>query len=118
MEKYPSLSRGYREEVSPDQINPFAKEEIEGGADIIIGSAEYMSLPLEEIAGDYPDKYFVSILASDTSTGKNFLRYFPAQYQALYLEGLVAGAITDTNNIGIVSAFPCIQVLRREPHSV
>jgi len=31
----------------------------------------------------------------------------------LYLEGLIAGALTQTNNIGIVSAFPNIQVIRR-----
>ncbi len=39
---------------------------------------------------------------------------FPRQYQALYLEGLIAGALTETGNIGIVSAFPSVQVIRRQ----
>lgn len=32
----------------------------------------------------------------------------------LYLEGLIAGALTKTGNIGIVSSFPCVQVARRQ----
>ena len=48
------------------------------------------------------------------TTKRNFIRYFPKQYQALYLEGLIAGALTETGSIGIVSAFPCVQVIRRQ----
>ena len=47
------------------------------------------------------------------TTKTNFIRLFPRQYQALYLEGLIAGALTETGNIGIVSAFPTVQVIRR-----
>jgi basic membrane lipoprotein Med (substrate-binding protein (PBP1-ABC) superfamily) len=53
------------------------------------------------------------VVASDIATKRNFIRFFPRQYQALYLEGLIAGALTKTGNVGIVSAFPNIQVLRR-----
>ena len=73
-----------------------------------------MGLPLKEIAEKYPDVYFGSIIASDLSTERNFIRLFPRQYQALYLEGLIAGALTETGNIGIVSAFPSVQVIRRQ----
>jgi basic membrane lipoprotein Med (substrate-binding protein (PBP1-ABC) superfamily) len=69
---------------------------------------------LKEIADKYPDVYFVSIIASDLSTKQNFIRLFPRQYQALYLEGLIAGALTETGNIGVVSAFPSVQVIRRQ----
>jgi basic membrane lipoprotein Med (substrate-binding protein (PBP1-ABC) superfamily) len=54
------------------------------------------------------------VIASDLTTKRNFIRYFPKQYQALYLEGLIAGALTETGNIGIVSAFPSVQVIRRQ----
>ncbi len=115
VEKYPSLEYVYREEVGPDLTNPFAEELIAtDGADIVMGNAEFMGLPLKDIADDYPDVYFASIIASDLTTKKNFIRYFPRQYQALYLEGLIAGALTETGNIGIVSAFPCVQVCRRQ----
>jgi basic membrane protein A len=73
-----------------------------------------MGLPLKDIADKYPDVYFVSIIASDLTTKQNFIRLFPRQYQALYLEGLIAGALTQTGNIGIVSAFPSVQVIRRQ----
>ncbi len=113
-EKYPNVEYIYREEVGPDAAVPYAEELIAGGADIVVGNAEFMGLPLKDIADKYPDVYFVSIIASDLTTKRNFIRLFPRQYQALYLEGLIAGALTKTGNIGIVSAFPCVQVIRRQ----
>ena len=112
-EKYPNVTYVYRENVSPDQSVPFAEELIAQGANIVVGNAEFMGMPLIEIADKYPDAYFGSIIASDLSTKRNFIRLFPRQYQALYLEGLIAGALTQTGNIGIVSAFPNVQVIRR-----
>jgi basic membrane lipoprotein Med (substrate-binding protein (PBP1-ABC) superfamily) len=70
-------------------------------------------MPLKDIADKYPDVYFGAVIASDLTTKPNFIRFFPRQYQALYLEGLIAGALTETGNIGITSAFPNVQVLRR-----
>lgn len=113
-EKYPNVDYIYREEVGPDVAVPYAEEMIAEGADIVIGNAEFMGLPLQDIADDYPDVYFGSIIASDLTTKRNFIRLFPRQYQALYLEGLIAGALTETGNIGIVSAFPSVQVIRRQ----
>ena len=113
MEKYPNLKYVYRENVTPDQTVPFAEEMIAQGANIVVGNAEFIGMPLKDIADKYPDDYFMSVIASDVSAKRNFIRYFPRQYQALYLEGLIAGALTKTGNIGIVSAFPNVQVIRR-----
>jgi len=113
-EKYPNVTYVYREEVGPDLAVPYAQELIAEGATIVIGNAEFMGLPLKDIAAEYPDVYFGSIIASDLTTERNFIRLFPRQYQALYLEGLIAGALTETGNIGIVSAFPSVQVIRRQ----
>ena len=113
-EKYPNVEYVYREEVGPDAAVPFAEELIAGGADIVIGNAEFMGLPLKEIAQKYPDVYFGAVIASDLATEPNFIRFFPRQYEALYLEGLIAGALTETGSIGVVSAFPCVQVGRRQ----
>ena len=112
-EKYPNVEYVYRENVTPDQSVPFAEELIAQGANIVVGNAEFMGMPLETITDKYPDVYFGSIIASDLTTKRNFIRLFPRQYQALYLEGLIAGALTQTGNIGIVSAFPNVQVIRR-----
>jgi len=113
-EKYPNVEYVYREEVGPDLTVPYAEELIAAGADIVSGNAEFMGLPLKDIADKYPDVYFASVIASDLTTKRNFIRFFPRQYQALYLEGLIAGALTQSGNIGIVSAFPCVQVIRRQ----
>ena len=113
-EKSDNVDYVYREEVGPDLAVPYAEELIADGADIVVGNAEFMGMPLIEIADKYPDVYFGSIIASDLSTKRNFIRLFPRQYQALYLEGLVAAALTETGNIGIVSAFPSVQVIRRQ----
>jgi basic membrane lipoprotein Med (substrate-binding protein (PBP1-ABC) superfamily) len=113
-EKYPNVEYVYREEVGPDAAVPFAEELIAAGANIVVGNAEFMGLPLQEIAGKYPDVYFGAVIASDLATEPNFIRFFPRQYQALYLEGLIAGALTESGNIGVVSAFPSVQVGRRQ----
>ncbi|MGD8552960.1 MAG: BMP family ABC transporter substrate-binding protein [Anaerolineales bacterium] len=113
-EAYDNVEYVFREEVGPDLTVPYAEEMISDGADIVIGNAEFMGLPLQDIAEKYPDVYFGSIIASDLTTKQNFIRLFPRQYQALYLEGLVAAALTETGNIGIVSAFPSVQVIRRQ----
>jgi basic membrane lipoprotein Med (substrate-binding protein (PBP1-ABC) superfamily) len=113
-EKYPGVEYVFREEVGPDLTVPYAEELIADGASIVVGNAEFMGLPLQDIADEYPNVYFGSIIASDLTTKRNFIRLFPRQYQALYLEGLVAGALTQTGNIGVVSAFPSVQVIRRQ----
>jgi basic membrane protein A len=112
--KYPNLKYVYREEVGPDAAVPYAEEMIADGANIVVGNAEFMALPLKDIADKYPDVYFVGIVASDLTAGRNWIRIFPRQYQAMYLEGLIAGALTQTGSIGIVSAFPSVQVIRRQ----
>jgi len=113
-EKYDNVDYVYREEVGPDLTVPYAEELISDGASIVVGNAEFMGMPLKDIADKYPDVYFGSIIASDLTTKQNFIRLFPRQYQALYLEGLIAGALTQTGNIGVVSAFPSVQVIRRQ----
>ena len=113
-EKYPNVTYIYREEVGPDSTVPFGEELIAEGANIVIGNAEFMGMPLKDIADKYPDVTFGSVIASDLTSKSNFVRFFPRQYQALYLEGLVAASLTKTGNIGVVSAFPSVQVIRRQ----
>jgi basic membrane protein A and related proteins len=111
--KYSNVKYVFREDVGPDSTIPLAEELIRQGANIVVCNAEFMGLPLKDIADKYPNVYFASVVASDITTKRNFIRFFPRQYQALYLEGLIAAALTRTGNIGIVSAFPNLQVLRR-----
>ena len=83
-------------------------------ADLVVGSWEAVVIPgLKGVADEYPDTYFLGNIGSDVSTKKNFLRFFPRQYQAMYLEGLVAGALTETNRIGVSVGPICVQNYRR-----
>lgn len=113
--KYPWLSYIYQENVGPDSTIAVAKDFIENKhANIVVSNAEFMALPIEAIYKQYPDVYFMGNIASDVETrGQNWIRYFGRQYQSQYLAGIVAGAITETNAIGLVCSFPAVQVVRK-----
>ncbi len=113
--KYPWLTYIYQEGVGPDSTISVAEDFIKNKkADIVVSNAEFMALPIEEIYEQYPDVYFMGNIASDIEKkGKNWIRYFGRQYQSQYLAGMVAGAITETNSIGLVCAFPAVQVVRK-----
>lgn len=83
-------------------------------ADIVEGSWEAAAVPgLKGIADEYPDLYFLGVIGSDVTTERNFLRHFPRQYQVMYLEGLVAGALTETDKIGATVGPVNVQNYRR-----
>jgi basic membrane protein A len=58
----------------------------------------------------YPDKHFMH--CSGFKQSKNVGTYFADLYQIYYLNGLMAGALTRTNKIGYVGAFPIPEVVR------
>jgi len=114
MNLYPYLGYVYEEEVGPEESIPVAKDMIiNKGANIVIGNASFIGEPLLDIVDDYPDVYFGTVIESTAERARNFIRFFPRQYQGFYMAGLVAGAVTKTNKIGMVSAFPVVQVHRR-----
>lgn len=83
-------------------------------ANIVFGSWEPAAIPaFHTVAPEHPDVYFLGIVGSDISSERNFLRVFIRQYQGMYLEGLIAGAITQTNKIGIAVGPACVQNWRR-----
>lgn len=58
----------------------------------------------------YPDKLFMH--CSGFKQTPNVGTYFGDLYQTYYLNGLMAGALTKTNKIGYVGAFPIPEVVR------
>ncbi len=58
----------------------------------------------------YPDKLFMH--CSGFKNAKNVGTYFAELYQMYYLNGLMAGALTKSNKIGYVGAFPIPEVVR------
>jgi simple sugar transport system substrate-binding protein len=58
----------------------------------------------------YPDKTFMH--CSGFKNSKNVGTYFGDLYQMYYLNGIMAGALTKTNKIGYVAAFPIPELIR------
>jgi basic membrane protein A and related proteins len=58
----------------------------------------------------YPDKLFMH--CSGFKNSKNVGTYFAELYQMYYLNGLMAGALTKSNKVGYVGAFPTPEVVR------
>lgn len=58
----------------------------------------------------YPDKHFMH--CSGFKQSKNVGTYFADLYQIYYLNGLMAGALTKSDKIGYVGAFPIPEVVR------
>lgn len=58
----------------------------------------------------YPNKIFMH--CSGFKQTKNVGTYFSDLYQMYYLNGLMAGALTKTNKIGYVAAFPISELVR------
>jgi basic membrane protein A len=58
----------------------------------------------------YPNKHFMH--CSGFKQSKNVGTYFGDLYQTYYLNGLMAGAMTKSNKIGYVAAFPIPELIR------
>ncbi|MBT3271633.1 MAG: BMP family ABC transporter substrate-binding protein [Spirochaetales bacterium] len=61
-------------------------------------------------AEKYPDVTFMH--CSGFKTSDNLGTYFGDLYQAYYLNGIIAGALTKTNMLGYVAAFPIPELVR------
>ena len=75
---------------------------VDEGVDLILGVGAKLAPAIEEGAGLYPDQKFVIVdeeLPSDIKNVKSIL--FNSQ-EAAYLVGLIAGKMTETNNVGFI----------------
>ena len=93
------------------EFRTVAEAYIEQGYNIIFGTTFGYIDAMAEMAEEYPDVIFLhcsGYLNNDT----NFANYFGKMYQPRYLSGLAAGAMTDSNKIGYVAAFPIPEVIR------
>lgn len=106
VDRFDWLEMTYAEEVAPEDIPSVAEDMISGGADIVFQDTEFITVPIEEIYQDYPDTYFGGIIVGEPELGgRNWIRNNVKSHQARYLAGLVMGALTDTDRIGMVVSF-------------
>ena len=82
---------------------------IDQGATIIVGTSYGFMDALEELATEYPDVDFLHF-SGNKMNDTNFGNYFGAMEEPRYLAGMIAGAMTETNKLGYVAAFPYTEV--------
>lgn len=80
------------------------------GNNVIFGTSFGYMDQMDNVAKKYPDTIFVN--ATGFKTGPNLGTYMIMADQARYLEGMVAGAMSESGKIGFVAAFPIPEVLR------
>jgi basic membrane protein A and related proteins len=80
------------------------------GNKVIFGTSFGYMDQMANVAKKFPDTIFVN--ATGFKTGPNLGTYMIMADQARYLEGMVAGAMSESGQIGFVAAFPIPEVLR------
>lgn len=80
------------------------------GYDLIFTTSFGYMDPTLKVAEQFPNITFLH--CSGYKTAANVSNYFGRMYQARYLAGMVAGAMTKTNTLGYVAAFPIPEVIR------
>lgn len=80
------------------------------GFDIIFATSFGYMDPMLKVAKDFPNVTFMH--CSGYKTAPNMGNYFGRIYQARYLTGMVAGAMTKSKKLGYVAAFPIPEVVR------
>nr|MQY76529.1 BMP family ABC transporter substrate-binding protein [Spirochaeta sp.] len=93
----------------PDAARVIRQYAQQGYKMIFATSFGYMD-PMVEVAQEFPDVYFEH--CSGYKTADNMATYFGRIYQPRYLAGIVAGKMTEKNQIGYVAAFPIPEVIR------
>jgi basic membrane protein A and related proteins len=78
--------------------------------DVIFATSFGYMDPMLKVAKQFPKIVFMH--CSGFKQAKNMGNYFGRIYQARYLAGMVAGAMTKSNTLGYVAAFPIPEVIR------
>ncbi|KIT14863.1 BMP family protein [Jannaschia aquimarina] len=103
----------FSENVSNTDYARVMREYAEGGNDLIIGEIFAVEDEAREVAADYPETAFLMGSSFLHDPALPNLAVFDNYIQdASYLTGLIAGAMTESNNIGMVGGFPIPEVNR------
>jgi basic membrane protein A len=92
---------------APAMIDKLVEEE---ECDIVFTTSFDFMEPTVEAADRHPDTTFMHCSGYKTDT--NLGTYFADFYQLYYLNGLMAGALTESDELGYVGAYPIPEVVR------
>ena len=110
-EALPYVELSEREEACGPDAPQIMREYAEAGNKVIFCHSYNFGEYIEEVAPDYPDVIFMWG-AGVEKKAPNAGIYFGRMYEARFLAGIVAGAMTKTDNIGYAAALPTSQVVR------
>ncbi|MCX8506090.1 MAG: BMP family ABC transporter substrate-binding protein [Alphaproteobacteria bacterium] len=82
----------------------------QGNKVIFAADAEY-GAACAKLAAEFPDIYFLQF-GGHQSNGKNFASYNARDYEGSYLDGLLAGTMTKSNNLGFIANAPTPSALQ------
>ena len=109
-EAFPGLDVQVVEEVSPGPGATNAFEDLaEAGVDMVIATGFYQP-DVEPVAAAYPDTIFLTW--AGWTTTDNMGHYDAATEDGRYLDGLIAGSVTESGIIGYPAGFPIEEVNR------
>ncbi len=100
----------YVESVPEGQVEPFIDRLVGRGAKVIFTTSFGFMDGTLAAAKRYPNQIFAH--ASGFKRNPNLATYMADFYQIYYLNGLMAGALTKTNKVAYVGAFPIPEVKR------
>jgi len=110
-EALPYVELSEREEACGPDTPQIMKEYADAGYKVIFCHSYNFGEYIKEVALDYPDVIFMWG-AGVEKKAPNIGIYFARMYEARFLTGIVAGAVTKTNKIGYAAAFPTSEVVR------
>ena len=110
MAALPSIETVIVESVAEADIEPFIDQLVADGVQVIFATSFGYGDGVLAAAERYPDIIFAH--ATGIQRAPNVMTYIADFYQVYYLNGLVAGALTESNKIGYVAAFPIPEVKR------
>jgi basic membrane protein A and related proteins len=110
VERFPGLRTTFVESVPEAEVEPFVDQLVADGHNVIIGTSFGFGDGLLAAAERYPDVIFGH--ATGVERSANVFTFMADFWQVYYLNGLVAGALSESGTIGYVAAFPIPEVKR------
>jgi basic membrane lipoprotein Med (substrate-binding protein (PBP1-ABC) superfamily) len=107
------IEYSFSENVSNTDYARVMREYAEAGNTLIVGEVFGAEAEAREVAADYPDVAFLMGSSFKEDAGPpNFAVFDNYIQDSAYLTGIIAGAMSETGNIGMVGGFPIPEVNR------
>jgi basic membrane protein A and related proteins len=113
LEEIPEVTTSYIGSVLANEdsyIEAVLTQMAQSDNDLIFATSYGYAKAVKKIAPQFPNVIFMH--CSGNLLSKNVGTYFGRMYQARYLTGLLAGAMSKSNIIGYVAAYPIPEVIR------